>query len=166
MVFEGKTPRTGDFPSKTVGAVVLALVVLVGCGGDDAEAPTLTEAQAESAVRDYVAAVHEGDYANAARFLTRGDTSLDARPDLVKLGVDAATVDAVAEGLDRYCQPSCAALSGVDLDGPDSQSYTATVEFGEPRGHPLQRSFAVGVDADGKPYVQGLPPAGDGAIGS
>lgn len=103
----------------------------------------LTEEEAETVVGDYLDAVEREDYPAAAQ-LAGGDSDPSALAD--------------------HCRDGCLAATGIVVDADGSGRYVAVVTFGEPRGHPLQRSFVVGEDDDGRPYVRGLPPAGTGTI--
>jgi hypothetical protein len=136
------------------------LAGIVGCG-DDADA--LTSDEAETALRDYLSAAADGDYRAAAEPLVLGDEPLEERDDLAPLAVDSLTVAAVADGLSRYCAAGCPDVTdmAVVLDDRDD-GFVATVIFGEPRGHPLNRTLRIVPTADGDVAIRGLPPAGTG----
>jgi hypothetical protein len=72
-------------------------------------------------------------------------------------------VRALTAGLADYCSNCCLAATSMTVRGADDGAYLVVASFGEPRGHPLERSFTVGED-DGTRYVRGLPPAGTGTL--
>ena len=152
-------------------AVAIAAVVALAAAGaglarwraqnDD---PIFGTQEAKRVLGDYLDAVEHGDYAAAAELLAVGDEALGERPDLRPLEVDELSVEALAAGLEDYCSNGCIALTSIDLDEAGGSAYRAVVSFGEPRGHPLERSFTVGERDDGTRYVRGLPPAGTGTL--
>lgn len=116
--------------------------------------------RAEDTLRDYLAALADGDYEDASSLLVGGDEPLDQRIDLAPLQLDELSVESVAEALSGYCGDGCVSPVSLTLGDPDrDRGYVAIVEFGEPRGHPLRRSFVVWATPTGRPYVRGLPPS-------
>jgi hypothetical protein len=142
--------------------VLVVLAGLVGCG-DDADA--LTRDEAEKSLRDYLSAVSDGDYSAAAEPLVLGDEPLEERDDLEPLATDALTVASVADGLARYCAAGCPDATDMTLV-PEEQddAFVATVVFGEPRGHPLNRTLRIMATPDGEVAIRGLPPSGTGEM--
>ncbi|HEY3141655.1 MAG TPA: hypothetical protein VGJ86_11025 [Acidimicrobiales bacterium] len=125
---------------------------------DEADGPINSD-EAQGVLRDYLAAIEGADYTAAAKFLAAGDEPIADLP------TADLSVDSIARALAEYCAPGCLASTAVILYQPDDrQAYVAVVTFGEPRGHPLERSFVVWATDEGEPYVRGLPPAGTGAI--
>ena len=110
-------------------------------------------------LHDYLAAIEGEDYTAAAELLAAGDEPIADLPTADR------SVDSIARALAEYCSAGCLASTAVSLYQPDDrQAYVAVVTFGEPRGHPLERSFVVGETAGGVPYIRGLPPAGTGSL--
>jgi hypothetical protein len=148
-----------------VGVVVLVLLADDGPNATDPsadDAPLLGADQAEDTLRDYLAVVADDDYRAAAVLLVGGDEPLDERDDLAVLDLDELTVESLASALAAYCrdgdcvEPTSVVIGDLDRD----RGYEATVDFGEPRGHPVQRTFVVWATSDRQPYVRGLPPRG------
>jgi hypothetical protein len=137
-------------------AAVLAVVGVMWWWRTD-DGRGLSEEEAEAVVADYLDAVEQQDYREAARFLAGG--SAGDRPDLAPLVVDDPTVDGIAAGLAEYCREGCLSPTAMAVEA-EGDHYVVVVTFGEPRGHPLQRTFVVGEGAD----VRGLPPAGTGTL--
>lgn len=139
-------------------AAVAAVVVLVRDDGRSSTAP-LDPHQAEDTVREYLGALADSNYRTAAVLLVGGDETLDERTDLTALRLDELSAGSLTDALAAYCGRGCVEPTSVAITGPNGASgYRATVGFGEPRGHPVQRSFVVWATPDGEPYVRGLPP--------
>lgn len=154
----------------TAVALFVGIFIVVGDNDDSSDradpsidsALRLSADEAEIVVRDYLAALADEDYEAAAALLAGGDEPLDQRSDLAVLQVGELSVEALTEALAGYCgDGGCISPTSVSLavrELPDV-GYVATVEFGEPRGHPLHRPFVVWATPEGHPYVHGLPPA-------
>jgi hypothetical protein len=124
--------------------------------------PRSEDVDTRAVVEDYLDAVEREDYQAAAELLVAGPSE---RSDLDPLAIDEPTAREIAAGLAAYCRAGCIAPTGIGTPEPDGQGRDIViVTFGEPRGHPLQRSMIVGETDDGRPYVRGLPPAGTGTI--
>lgn len=102
-----------------------------------------TAADAEAVLDDYLDAMAEEDYEAAAGFLATDDDT----------------------DLAEHCRDGCLTATSIAEPTPRGDSeYLVVVTFGEPRGHPLERSFVVGETADHEPYVSGQPPQGTGVL--
>jgi hypothetical protein len=127
-----------------LGAAAAALLTAAGVArwrADDDAAFSAEDAQA--VLDDYLDALAQEDYAAAADFLAADDDT----------------------DLAEHCEDGCLDATSIALPEADgAREYVAVVTFGEPRGHPLERSFVVGETADGRPYVRGVPPQGTGIL--
>ena len=142
-------------------AAAVATVVLLLRDDRPSSTTVLDPGQAEGTLRGYLAALSDGDYRAAAVLLVGGDDPLDERTDLEVLQLDELSAESLADALAEYCGGGCVEPTSVVLTRPDDDGgFRATVGFGEPRGHPVQRPFVVWATPDGEPYVRGLPPPG------
>ncbi|MGH9209816.1 MAG: hypothetical protein ACRD2C_03945 [Acidimicrobiales bacterium] len=145
-----------------VGLVAILAVgfMVLSRGGDEGSVEGTTPSErAEGVLRGYLEALAEGEYEAAAVLLVGGGEPLDEREDLVVLGLDELSVEALAGALESYCPVGCVAPTAVTVEDVDPEGeYRVTAGFGEPRGHPLVRPFVVGSTRAGEPYVRGLPP--------
>lgn len=125
-------------------AAVAAVTLLAGGAAALGRADdTFTENDAEAVLDDYLDAMERADYTVAAHLSAEGDEA----------------------DLAEHCRDGCLAATSVAVPTPrGDHAYLAVVTFGEPRGHPLQRSFVIEEDDDGQARVDGLPPAGTGTI--
>ena len=127
-----------------VGAVVGTLLAAAGVVRWLADDDTAFSAEdAEAVLDDYLDAFEQEDYAAAAELLAAGDDT----------------------DLAEHCRDGCLDATAIALPEPDGErEYVAVVTFGEPRGHPLERTFVVGQTDAGRPYVRGVPPQGTGIL--
>lgn len=140
-------------------AVTVAAVVLLARDERRSSTTLLDPRQAEHTLRDYLAALSDGDYRTAAVLLVGGDESLGERTDLAPLQLDELSVESLADALAAYCRDGCVEPTSVVMTRTDGDGgYRAMVDFGEPRGHVVQRPFVVWATPDGEAYVRGLPP--------
>lgn len=153
--------RLGAAVGLAVVATAVAVAAVVLLVRDDRRSSTalLDPRQAEDTLWDYLAALSDGDYRTAAVLLVGGDEPLDERTDLAALRLDELSVGSLADAFAAYCRGGCVEPTSVVMTRPDGDGgYRATVDFGEPRGHLVQRPFVVWATPDGEPYVRGLPP--------
>jgi hypothetical protein len=149
----------------TVTVVCLVVAAVAGaCGRTEHSLVPEAPRSPEAVLHDYLDAVESQDYRAAAELLAAGEEPLDARRDLDPLAVEGASVAELAAGLADYCRDGCLAATDIALADAAGSEGRAVVQFGEPRGHPLERTFTVGRTEDGDPYVRGLPPSGTGSL--
>lgn len=121
-------------------ALLAGTAVALGQADDD---DTFTADDAAAVLADYLDAVEREDYPAAAALWAEGDEA----------------------DLAEHCRNGCLGPTSVATPTPrGDHEYVVVATFGEPRGHPLERSFVVEEDAEGQASVQGLPPAGTGTI--
>ena len=115
--------------------------------------PAVAATADEHTVVDYLTALGEGRYDDAAKLLGEGGLSLDGRADLRPLFGADGTMPSLAAALQAWCEAGamCQAPTGLtSIAGRVAARFTV--------GEAEQWSLFVGGTFEGSPSVTGLPP--------
>lgn len=118
------------------------------CNGDVCQAPTVEQL----AVRDYLLALSEARFDDAAMLLGQGGLALEERSDLRPLRNSDGHIPDLAAALRAWCEQPAICRGPNDLSGEGSIVTATYIEVGGQR-----TTTFVGSTFEGAPAVQGLP---------